>query len=93
LFLQPVDALAGRPDADGELGGDVRDPGTGVIAQVAQELELRGHDPVPFTQAVVERVVQACLASHKVHEELRDIGRTSIESRCHGTYCTGIHQR
>jgi hypothetical protein len=34
-----------------------------VVAQVAQGLELRGDDPAPLTETVVEGVVQTRLAS------------------------------
>jgi hypothetical protein len=45
----------------------------GVLAQVAQELELRGDDPVPLAETVVEVVVEARLAADQVGEEAREV--------------------
>jgi hypothetical protein len=67
--FQAVDAFAGRADADGEFAGEVADPGAGVRVQVAQELVLRGDDPVPLAQPVVELVVQARLTADQVGEQ------------------------
>jgi hypothetical protein len=77
LLLQPVHGLAGRADPDGEGGGDVRHPGPGVVAQMAQGLELRGHEGVFGAEAVAEGVVHTRLAADQVVEEGDEVDRAA----------------
>lgn len=71
------------PAADDELRSDVGHPGPRVLAHEPQELELRRHDPVPLTQAVVQRVVQARLTADEIREESLEVCDV-IQFICHG---------